>query len=162
MDSRVAGRAIGQIRRYRTNQSVDCRCQGEPRFLYFAFHPADLVGLFPPPLHKYLDPKRYRYAVIGSKDDAMGDLLPPRSLVEIDVVQNAVQMSGWTSVRERPIYLVWHNNGHSCCWCQVQTYPAALPALPSARETLKFASGRLCNRASDKLLWLPPDPTVER
>jgi hypothetical protein len=31
-------------------------------------------------------------------------------------------------------------------------YPAALPALPSARETLKFASGRLCNRASDKLL----------
>ncbi len=120
MDSRVAGRAIGQIRRYRTNQSVDCRCQGEPRFLYFAFHPADLVGLFPPPLHKYLDPKRYRYAVIGSKDDAMGDLLPPRSLVEIDVVQNAVQMSGWTSVRERPIYLVWHNNGHSCCWCQVQ------------------------------------------
>ena len=80
----------------------------------------DLVGLFPPPLHKYLDPKRYRYAVIGTKDDTMGDLIPPRSLVEIDVMQNAVQMSGWTSVRERPIYLVWHNQGHSCCWCQVQ------------------------------------------
>ena len=26
----------------------------------------DLVGLFLPPLHKYLDPQRYRYAVIGT------------------------------------------------------------------------------------------------
>jgi hypothetical protein len=47
--------------------------------------PKDLLGLFPPPLHKYLDPKRYRYAVIGTRDDTMGDLIPPRSLVEIDV-----------------------------------------------------------------------------
>ena len=28
-------------------------------------NPKDLVELFPQPLHKYLDPKRYRYAVIG-------------------------------------------------------------------------------------------------
>jgi hypothetical protein len=57
-------------------------------------NPTDLVGLFPPPLHKYLDPKRYRYAVIGSKDDAMGDLIPLRSLVEIDVMQNALVIRG--------------------------------------------------------------------
>src|ERR1700730_4920918 len=39
MDPRVAGRSIHQIRRYRTNQSVDYRCQREPGFLCFAFHP---------------------------------------------------------------------------------------------------------------------------
>ena len=31
-----------------------------------------------------VDPARYRYAVIGSNDDAMADMLPPQSLVEID------------------------------------------------------------------------------
>jgi len=126
-------------------------------------NPTDLVGLFPPPLHKYLDPKRYRYAVIGSKDDAMGDLIPPRSLVEIDVMQNAVQMSGWTSVLERPIYLVWHNNGHSCCWCQVQGRELTLLPYPLSHQPVRHLNlpreasviGRVTNS------WLPPDPTVE-
>jgi hypothetical protein len=116
----------------------------------------DVVGLFPPPLHKYLDPKRYRYAVIGTKDDTMGDLIPSRSLVDIDVMQNAVQMSGWTSVRERPIYLVWHNHGHSCCWCQVQGNELTLLPYPLSHQPVRYlfkvASGSLCNRPSDKLL----------
>ena len=98
-------------------------------------NPKDLMGLFPPPLHKYLDPGRYRYAVIGTKDDTMGDLIPPRSLVEIDTMQNAVQMSGWTSVLARPIYLVWHDNGHSCCWCQVQGNELTLLPHPLSRSS---------------------------
>jgi transcriptional regulator with XRE-family HTH domain len=121
--------------------------------------PKDLLGLFPPPLHKYLDPKRYRYAVIGTKDDTMGDLIPPRSLVEIDVMQNAVQMSGWTSVRERPIYLVWHNQGHSCCWCQVQGNELTLLPYPLSHQPVRYLKlpreasviGRVTNS------WLPPD-----
>jgi len=119
----------------------------------------DLVGLFPPPLHKYLDPKRYRYAVIGTKDDTMGDLIPPRSLVEIDVMQNAVQMSGWKSLRERPIYLVWHNHGHSCCWCQVQGNELTLLPYPLSHQPVRYLKlpreasviGRVTNS------WLPPD-----
>jgi transcriptional regulator with XRE-family HTH domain len=100
-------------------------------------NPKELVGLFPLPLHKYLDPKRYRYAVIGSKDDTMGDLIPPRSLVEIDIMQNAVQMSGWATVRARPIYLVWHNNGYSCCWCQVQGNKLTLLPYPLSRQPVR-------------------------
>ena len=122
-------------------------------------NPKDLLGLFPPPLHKYLDPKRYRYAVIGTKDDTMGDLIPPRSLVEIDVMQNAVQMSGWKSVRERPIYLVWHNHGHSCCWCQVQGNELTLLPYPLSHKPVRYLKlpreasviGRVTNS------WLPPD-----
>jgi transcriptional regulator with XRE-family HTH domain len=120
-------------------------------------NPTDLMGLFPPPLHKYLDPSRYRYAVIGTKDDTMGDLIPPRSLVEIDTMQNAVQMSGWTSVRARPIYLVWHDNGHTCCWCQVQGNELTLLPYPLSHQFVRHFKlpreasvvGRVTNS------WLP-------
>lgn len=122
-------------------------------------NPKELAGLFPPHLHKYLDPKRYRYAVIGSDDDTMGDLIPPRSLVEIDLMQNAVQMSSWTSVRARPIYFVWHNNGPRCCWCQVQGNELTLLPYPLSRQPVRHLKlpreasviGRVTNS------WLPSD-----
>ena len=79
--------------------------------------PQDFASL-PPALQSRLDPKRYRYAVIGLKDDSMGDLLPPGSLVEIDTTQNRVQIFNWRTLQERPVYLVWHAQGHTCCWCQ--------------------------------------------
>jgi len=120
-------------------------------------NPKDQMGLFPPPLHRYIDPDRYRYAVIGSEDDTMGDLIPPRSLVEIDTMQNAVQMSGWTSVRARPIYLVWHDHGHNCCWCQVQGNELTLLPYPLSRQLVRHFKlpreasvvGRVTNS------WLP-------
>jgi hypothetical protein len=68
-----------------------------------------------------LDAQRYRYAVVGLKDDTMGELIPPGSLVEVDVTQNEVQEFGWNSIRDRPVYPVWHNDGHTCCWCQLES-----------------------------------------
>ena len=117
----------------------------------------DFMGPFPPPLHRYLDPDRYRYAVIGSEDDTMGELIPPRSLVEIDVMQNAVQMSGWTTVRARPIYLIWHDNGHTCCWCEVQGNELTLLPYPLSHQPVRHFKlprgasvvGRVTNS------WLP-------
>lgn len=65
------------------------------------------------------DPIRFRYAVIGLDDDFMMDMLPPRSIVEVDTAQNTVQVFPWRTMRERPLYLVWHSDGHTCCWCQM-------------------------------------------
>jgi hypothetical protein len=59
------------------------------------------------------------------------------SLVEIDIMQNAVQMSGWTSARERPIYLIWRNNGHSCCWCPVQGGELTLLPYPLSHQPVR-------------------------
>src|SRR3984893_16425638 len=75
-------------------------------------NPQELATL-PPALQERLEPRRYRYAVVGLKDDTMGELIPPGSLVEVDVMQNSVQVSDWRSMRERPVYLVWHTDGHS-------------------------------------------------
>jgi transcriptional regulator with XRE-family HTH domain len=84
-----------------------------------------------------LDPVRYRYAVIGTRDDAMSDLLPPRSLVEIDTVQNTVQVFAWKTMRERPLYLVWHTEGHSCCWCQVDGRELTMVPHPTSRQAVR-------------------------
>ncbi len=84
-----------------------------------------------------IDPVRYRYAVIGSKDDGMADLLPPRSLVEIDTAQNTVQVFAWRTLRDRPFYLVWHSGGHSCRWCQVDGRELTLLPHPLSRQPVR-------------------------
>jgi len=84
-----------------------------------------------------LDPLRYRYAVIGSRDDAMSDLLPPRSLVEIDTAQNTVQVFPWRTLRDRPVYLVWHTDGHSCCWCQTDGRELTMLPHPLSRQPVR-------------------------
>ncbi|HEX3352755.1 MAG: helix-turn-helix domain-containing protein [Terriglobales bacterium] len=99
-------------------------------------NPQELAAL-PPALRKRLDPRRYRYAVVGLKDDTMGDLIPPGSLVEVDVMQNTVQVFDWRSMRERPVYLVWHTDGHSCCWCQLEGKELTLLPYPLSRQPVR-------------------------
>jgi len=98
---------------------------------------AQELAALPPALRKRLDPRRYRYAVVGLKDDTMGDLIPPGSLVEVDVMQNAVQVFSWTTMRERPVYLVWHTDGHSCCWCQMEGKELTLLPYPLSRQPVR-------------------------
>lgn len=99
-------------------------------------NPQELATL-PAALRKRLDPRRYRYAVVGLKDDTMGELIPPGSLVEVDVMQNAVQVSDWKTIRERPVYLVWHTDGHSCCWCQLEGKELTLLPYPLSRQSVR-------------------------
>lgn len=98
---------------------------------------AQELAALPAALRKRLDPRRYRYAVVGLKDDTMGDLIPPGSLVEVDVMQNAVQVFSWTTMRERPVYLVWHTDGHSCCWCQMEGKELTLLPYPLSRQPVR-------------------------
>lgn len=105
------------------------------------------------------NPVRYRYALIGSKDEAMADLLPPRSVVEIDTAENAVRPFPWRTLRQRPIYLVWHSGGHACRWCQVDGRELILVPHPASWEPVRryrmpgeaTVVGRVTNA------WLPFD-----
>lgn len=98
--------------------------------------PHDLAVL-PAPIRTRFDPTRFRYASIGSKDDSMADLLPPRSLVEIDTAQRTVLVFAWQTLRERPIYLVWHADGHTCCWCQSDGKELLLIPHPLSRQRVR-------------------------
>jgi transcriptional regulator with XRE-family HTH domain len=118
--------------------------------------PPEMARL-PPLLQDRLDPRRYRYAVIGAEDDSMTDLLPPLSVVEIDTKQVTVQPSTWRTLRDRPIYLVWHTNGYTCSWCQVEGRELTLvphPLSPQPVRRFKMPReaaiiGRIINA------WLP-------
>jgi len=114
-------------------------------------------GNIPATLRKRLHPTHFRYAWIGLKDDTMADILPPGSLIEIDKKQTEIQRSPWKSLRERPLYLVRHAGGYSCCWCQLEGNELTLiPHLLSQRQAMHFKTpqqaaviGRVVN------VWMP-------
>lgn len=118
--------------------------------------PQDAANL-PAALMTKVDPVRYRYAVIGANDDSMGDLLPSKSIVQIDTSQNAVRVFAWRSLRERPIYLIWHTDGHTCCWCQADGRDLILVPHPISRQPVRrFKMPREANVVGKVTnAWLP-------
>ena len=83
------------------------------------------------------DPERYRYALVGAGDHTMGELIPPGTLVEVDTKQTIPEKLGWRALRDRPIYLVWHANGYSCCWCQQERGELVLVPHPSSEQPVR-------------------------
>ena len=108
-------------------------------------------------LRQGLDHARFRYAAIGRADDTMGDLIPPGSVIVVDPQQNTLQQFNWKALRERPIYLVRHVEGYSCCWCQEDGNALLLLPHPLSRRGVRRFSfpgqatilGRVVN------VWVP-------
>ena len=102
-------------------------------------HP-DVVqsGYLPAYSHRNNNQQRFRYGLIGLEDRSLGDVIPPGSVVEIDKEQNAVVKGFvWKTLRERPIYFVWHQEGYSCCWCQQEATELTLIPHPVSREPIR-------------------------
>lgn len=126
-------------------------------------HP-DLVqgGYLPASSHHGLNPQRFRYGLIGLEDRSLGDVIPPGSVVEIDKDQNTVLVFAWKTLRERPIYFVWHQQGYSCCWCQQEATELTLIPHPASRQPIQrfrmprdaTVIGRVVNA------WLPFQPVL--
>lgn len=95
------------------------------------------LGLLSTPAREGLNAQRFRYALIGLLDDSMGDVIPPGSLVEIDKEQNTISVFAWKTLRERPIYFVWHQEGFSCCWCQQEGSELILVPHPVSRQRVR-------------------------
>ena len=93
-------------------------------------------GLVPAALAKRLHPERFIYAVVGLDDDSMGEIIPPGTLVEIDREQNVIQEFSWKTLRERPIFLVWHDDGYSCGWCQQDRNELLISPHPASRRPI--------------------------
>jgi transcriptional regulator with XRE-family HTH domain len=124
-------------------------------------NPQELAAFLPTPLRPH-DLRRYRYAVIGLKDDTMGELIPPGSVVEIDIMQNVVQLADWKKMRDRPIYLVWHTEGHSCCWCHLEGKDLTVLPYPISRQPIRHfkVPREACVIGRVTKAWLPFSSTV--
>jgi transcriptional regulator with XRE-family HTH domain len=82
------------------------------------------------PLRGKLDPSRFSYAWVGTKDDSMADLIPGGSLIEIDRDQREIEMTAWSTLRSRPVYFLWTKDGYRCSWCEEDKDSDELALLP--------------------------------
>jgi len=94
-------------------------------------------GIAPAALVKRLQPRRFTYAVVGLDDDSMGDIISPGSLIEVDREQNVIQEFFWRTLRERPIYLLWHDDGYSHGWCQQDRNELLLIPHPVSKRSIR-------------------------
>jgi transcriptional regulator with XRE-family HTH domain len=90
-------------------------------------------GKLPLSLLSALEPKRFRYAFIGSEDWTMYPLILPGALITIDDSRRKIINAGWSNEFERPIYFMEHRNGYVSGWCTLseetlvlQPHPASL------------------------------------
>lgn len=94
---------------------------------------AEELGI-PVPVRQEIDDTIFRFGVIGVRDDTMGELVPPGSVVVIDKSRNTVEMRDWKSIRERPIYFVWHESGYTCSWCFLTRDTLFVVPYPTSRQ----------------------------
>jgi hypothetical protein len=89
------------------------------------------------------NPAQFSYAVVGWKDDTLCDLLPGGSLGEIDRQQNTIARFSWASMNQRPIYCLWREEGHVCCWCdQVGNLITLVPHPLSQQQSKQLRAPR--------------------
>ncbi len=91
---------------------------------------AQELAALPPALRKRLDPRRYRYAVVGLKDDTMGD-------VRLGHHARTPGLPGLAHGRAQLLLVSTGRQG---------TDIVALPALPPTGSTLQSATGGLRHR----------------
>jgi transcriptional regulator with XRE-family HTH domain len=94
---------------------------------------AEELGV-PAVVGRRVDVGHFRLGIIGLNDDTMGELVPAGSVVVIDNSHNTVEMGDWKSIRERPIYFVWHENGFSCSWCYLAREMLFIVPYPTSRQ----------------------------
>lgn len=117
---------------------------------------AEELGV-PAIVRQRLDGGQYRLGIIGAKDDTMGELVPSGSVVVIDKARSKVEKGDWSSVRERPIYFVWHENGYSCSWCHlVQDTLFILPYPTSRQPVMIFKTPRAATVIGQVIHIWPP------
>lgn len=90
----------------------------------------------PASVRRELDAADFRFGIVGINDDTMGELIPAGSVVVIDKSRNTVEMGEWRSIRERPVYFVWHENGYSCSWCFLTRETLFIVPYPTSRQPI--------------------------
>jgi len=83
------------------------------------------------------EPDRFAYAIVGVHEDILGEILPGGSFVEIDRAQNKILRFQWRSLSERPIYCLWHGEGHVCCWCEHTGSSLTIVPHPVSRQSVR-------------------------
>jgi hypothetical protein len=94
---------------------------------------AEELGI-PAVVRRQLDLGQFRLGIVAAIDDTMGEMVPAGSVVVIDTSHHNVEMGGWKTIQERPIYFVWHEDGFSCSWCYVTRDTLFIVPYPTSHQ----------------------------
>jgi transcriptional regulator with XRE-family HTH domain len=73
----------------------------------------------------------YRRAIIGRLDLTLDPMIPPGSIVQIDMRNRAISSrKNWTHEFQRPIYFLMTREGYVCGWCELDGYSEWLTLIP--------------------------------
>lgn len=89
-------------------------------------------GKLPLALLNGVDTRHFRYGFLGTDDWSMYPRIPPGSLLVVDDRKRRIEMSGWKTLSERPIYFFEHRDGHYCRWCSLTDNALSLLADPQS------------------------------
>jgi organic hydroperoxide reductase OsmC/OhrA len=98
---------------------------------------AEELGI-PAVVRRQLDLGHFRLGIVAADDDTMGEMVPAGSVVVIDTGLHTVEMGGWKSIQERPIYFVWHENGFSCSWCYMAGDTLIIVPYPTSHQPVQI------------------------
>jgi len=102
------------------------------RRTFFVSEVVQRWGKLPLALVSGADIRRYRYGFVGTDDWSMNPAVPAGSLLVVDDTKRRIQVSGWRSQAERPIYFLQHRDGFFCRWCSLKDGMLSLVPDPSS------------------------------
>src|SRR5882762_7386642 len=83
--------------------------------------------------------RKHMWGFIGTDDLTLHPFIPPGTLVQIDDRYTKIEMSGWQSDFDRPIYFLHLRDGYACGWCAVADgILSIVPFSPMRRSTRQF------------------------
>ena len=83
--------------------------------------------------------REHVWGLIGTDDLTLHPFLSPGTLVQIDDRCTKIEMSGWESDFDRPIYFLHLRDGYACGWCAVADgILSIVPFSPVRRSTRQF------------------------
>jgi hypothetical protein len=109
-----------------------------------------------------LDETDFRFGIVGNNDDTMGELVPAGSVVVIDKSRTTVEMGEWKSIRERPIYFVWHENGYSCSWCFLTRETLFIVPYPTSHQPVMIFKTPRAASIIGQVVHVWPPLTIRR
>ncbi len=72
----------------------------------------------------------YRYGFMGLEDLTMAPIIPPGSILQIDMGRRHVEDGEWRNEHERPVYFIEHRDGYACGWCSLHAKQLILQPHP--------------------------------
>jgi hypothetical protein len=60
--------------------------------------------------------RNFRYGFMGLEDSTMAPMIPPGSILQIDMSSRRVEERQWSSEYERPVYFIEYSDGYACAW----------------------------------------------